>query len=147
MTNNIKKEDSQIIIKIRNFVLSRYIDCIVNDKELRSNLRTNILITAYFRKNLSYLLFDNPKEKEQFFYRFKNKYQDEFKKSKKLYSDILARNRRLLKTNDFKLNYSSVEWEKINGNRLIDYTALSKKDTKNSGYSHLKNIVRIIDKK
>ena len=63
MTDNIKKEDSQIIIKIRNFILSRYIDCIVNDKDLRSNLRINILITAYFCKNLSYLFFDNPKEK------------------------------------------------------------------------------------
>ena len=63
MTDNIKKEDSQIIIKIRNFILSRYIDCIVNDKDLRSNLRINILITVYFCKNLSYLLFDNPKEK------------------------------------------------------------------------------------
>ena len=53
--------------KIDSFVSKRYIESIIRNKDLRKHCGTNVLITVYFKTQLSHIQTDSINEKKKFF--------------------------------------------------------------------------------
>ena len=76
--------------KIDSFVSKRYIAAIIQNKDIRKHCGTNVMITTYFKTQLSHIQTDSINEKKKFFFSFRIKYLKDFKSSKKTITDKIS---------------------------------------------------------
>ena len=138
---------SKLHVMIKNYVHRFYINSILNNKDLNKVNSSNVMITSYFRKNMFHIKSSSNAERKKFFFSFRKKNIEVFKRYRKYYTTVISNFRQRKAFKEFKSNFSTQEWEKINGERLSKYLALLDGTIKKSDFNHYLNIIKIIDKK
>ena len=133
--------------KIDSFVSKRYIAAIIQNKDIRKHCGTNVMITTYFKTQLSHIQTDSINEKKKFFFSFRIKYLKDFKSSKKTITDKISEFKRRAGAKKFKDSFTETEWENINGDRLLALMALSDKSRINTDFELMKGASKIINNK
>ena len=136
-----------ISAKINSFVLKRYKDSIIQNKDIRKHCGTNILITTYFKTQLNHIECSDMNEKKKFFFSFRKKYLKNFKATKKSISDKIYEFKKRTAVKIFKDSYTESQWEKMNGDRLLSLMALNGKAMINSDFELMKGAIIVLIKK
>ena len=82
--------ESIIQKKIRNFVRKFFIKSLLEDKFKNHNNISNVMITAYFNKTMHNIKSENNAERQKFFFAFRTKYIDDFKRNRKLFATLIS---------------------------------------------------------
>lgn len=136
--------DSTIQKKIKNFVRKYFIKSVLENKEKETS--SNVMITTYFNRTTYNIASQNSNERRKFFYAFRTKYINDFKRNRKLFTTLISNFRRRKAFVEFKSKFVASEWEKINGDKLARYLALKDKLISKEDFEDLFNIIKIIDK-
>ena len=137
--------ENQNTTRIKNFLKKEYLDALVKNKDLSKTTRTNILITKFFNKQFIHMHTDDNTKKRKFFFSYRNKYLNEFKKEKdnlrkKMYS---FKHRKTIEK--FKDKFTASEWEKISGDELIKYLSIDGRIKSNKDCVHfMDDIIKIM---
>lgn len=118
---------STIEKKIQNYVQRKYTKGIVENYDLKKTMRTNVLITSYFTEKMPHLAYDNNSKQKKFFYSFRTKYINSFKKNKQLINSYIYQYKKSKAVKNFKDRYTEEEWEKNSGDALLKFLALENK--------------------
>ncbi|MAC85090.1 MAG: hypothetical protein CL624_13250 [Arcobacter sp.] len=119
--NNTNKHNTT---RIKNFIKKEYIRVIIEKEDLSKSTRTNVLITKFFNNAFSHMHTDDNYKKKKFFFSYRNKYLNEFKKEKDALRNrmYLYKKTKIIQT--FKDKFTIAQWEKISGDELVKYLAL-----------------------
>lgn len=120
MTGTIEK-------KIQNYIQRKYIKGLVEGYDLKKTMRTNVLIKSYFIEKMSHLAYDDNVKQRKFFFSFRTKYIDTFKKHKQLVNSSIYQFSNSKISKKFKNQYTQKEWIEINGDTLLKFLALENK--------------------
>lgn len=136
--------DSTIQKKIKNFVRKYFINSVLEneDKEISSN----IMITKYFKRSTYNIKSANSVERQKFFFAFRTKYIDDFKRNRKLFTTLISNFKQRKAFKDFKAKFVKEEWDKINGEKIAKYLALREKTVTTEDFEYIFDLIRIIDK-
>lgn len=136
-----------ISAKINSFVLKRYREAIIQNKDIRKHCGTNVLITTYFKTQLNHIECNNMNEKKKFFFSVRLKYLDDFKTAKKSITDNIYEFKRRTAVKKFKSSYTDTDWKNFNGDRLLSLMALSDIAMINADFELMKGVIVILIKK
>ena len=136
--------DSTIQKKIKNFVRKYFIKSVLENKEKETS--SNVMITTYFNRTTYNIASQNSNERRKFFYAFRTKYINDFKRNRKLFTTLISNFKRRKAFVEFKSRFTASEWDKINGDKIARYLALRDKSITKEDFEYLFNIIRIIDK-
>ena len=136
--------DSTIQKKIKNFVRKYFLKSVLENKE--KEISSNVMITTYFRRSTYNIASQNSNERRKFFYAFRTKYINDFKRNRKLFTTLISNFKRRKAFVEFKSRFTASEWDKINGDKIARYLALRDKSITKEDFEYLFNIIRIIDK-
>ena len=132
--------------KIRNFVRKFFIKSLLEDKFKNHNNISNVMITAYFNKTMHNIKSENNEERQKFFFAFRTKYIDDFKRNRKLFTTLISNFKQRKAFKEFKAKFVKEEWDKINGDKIAKYLALREKTITTEDFEYIFDLIRIIDK-
>ena len=132
--------------KIRNFVRKFFIKSLLEDKFKNHNNISNVMITAYFNKTMHNIKSENNAERQKFFFAFRTKYIDDFKRNRKLFTTLISNFKQRKAFKDLKAKFVKEEWDKINGDKIAKYLALREKTITTEDFEYIFDLIRIIDK-
>ena len=141
-----KMELSLIQKKIKNYVVKYLRNNITEDKMQTKYNTSNVMITSYFLHTTQNMTM-SAEAKQKFFYSFRVKYLPDFKYFHKFFTTIQSNFKGRTAYKEFRASFSDSQWEKINGDRLARYLALSDEAVKKVDLKTIKEIIKIIDKK
>ena len=104
------------------------------------------MITTYFRRSTYNIASQNSNERRKFFHAFRNKYINDFKRNRKLFTTLISNFKRRKAFIEFKSRLTASEWERINGDKMSKYLALKDRMVSKEDFEDLYNIIKIIDK-
>lgn len=130
--------------RIKNFMKREYLTTIIKGEDLAKSTRTNVLITKFFNNAFSHMHTDDNYKKKKFFFSYRNKYLNEFKKEKDALRNRMYLYRKTKTVKAFKDKFTVAQWEKISGDELVKYLALDGriKATK-EGLIFIREIIKI----
>ena len=132
--------------KIRNYVAKYLRNNIIEDKMQTKFNTSNVMITSYFLHTTQNMSI-GAEAKQKFFYSFRVKYKADFKYFHKFFTTIQSNFKGRTAYKEFRNSFTNSQWEKINGDRLAKYLALSDESVKKVDLKMVKDIIKIIDKK
>ncbi len=139
-------EFSLIQKKIKNYMARFLSRNIVEDKMQTKYNTSNVMITSYFLHTTQNMKI-GAEAKQKFFYSFRVKYLGDFKYFHKFFTTIQSNFKKRAAYKDFRGSFTNSQWEKINGDRLARYLALTDESVKKVDLKMVKDIIKIIDKK
>ena len=136
--------DSTIQKKITNFVRKYFINSVLENKD--KEISSNTMITKYFRRSTYNIKSATSVERQKFFFAFRTKYIDDFKRNRKLFTTLISDFKRRKAFKEFKAKFVKEEWDKINGDKIAKYLALREKTITTEDFEYIFDLIRIIDK-
>lgn len=138
--------DTHLQKMFKSYVRDFYINSILNNKVENKINSSNIMFTSYFRKNMHHIKCANNQERKKFFFSFRSKHIEEFKRLRKYYTTVISNFRNRTAFKKFRSAYSEKEWDRINGEKLTKFLALHNESIKKVDFEFLHNIIKILDK-
>ncbi len=139
-------EETYMRKRIRNYI-SRFLSRNIIEDKMQTKFNTsNVMITSYFLHTTQNMSI-GAEAKQKFFYSFRVKYLGDFKYFHKFFTTIQSNFKKRAAYKDFRGSFTNSQWEKINGDRLAKYLALSDESVKKVDLKMVKDIIKIIDKK
>lgn len=131
--------------RIKNFMKREYLTTIIKGEDLAKSTRTNVLITKFFNKQFIHMHTDDNYKKKKFFFSYRNKYLNEFKKEKDALRNRMYLYDKTKTIQSFKDKFTTAEWEKISGDALVKYLALDGRiNATKDGLNFIREIIKII---
>jgi len=122
-----------------------YLDGLSNKKDMKKITRTNVLITKFFNKQFIHMHIDDNYKKKKFFFSYRNKYLNEFKKEKSALTTKMYKYKKRKTIELFRHKFTDREWEKISGDELINYISLDGRiSATENGLIFIRDIIKII---
>lgn len=128
MEEEIAAENKRIRKQISNYVTHIYKEILLQSSDKLDEKAYNIraLIKRFFFTKLMGIYMQNkPEDRTAFYYKFKNKYEKEFKKAKDNIKAKLYSFRKSEKYEIFRNSFTDKEWQEIDGDTIVKYLTVS----------------------